>query len=374
MRVRFAGLELDDHRCELSRDGIPIAVEPRVFDLLSYLIRHRDRVVMKDELLDRLWPDRDVQEGALSICVHRARRLIEERDGPPMILTVARRGYRFSGPVEVTRRRAAGTWSGDPFVGREREFGDLQAIVDALSSTNLRTAEVTGEEGVGKSALLEEIGTYARRRRMEVLRAAPAPGATNSLYSLWAQVVAAYVTRYDSRSVRLAMGRHLGSLASIVPFLGRWAEPESIDDTDAFHDSLLEAVAISMRAAAADRPVLLLFDDVERADTGSLSLLRRLLPICASAPVLIAVGWSAMTPQLAVVLDAMREREGHRRFELTDLDRPATQRLLDNLSGSPVADHVVDEVMRATGGRPARIEKWWRSESLLRDRNGSTAT
>lgn len=372
MRVRFAGLELDDHRCELSRDGSPIAIEPRVFDLLAYLIRHRDRVVTKDELLDRLWPDRDVQEGALSICVHRARRLVEVENGPPMILTVARRGYRFSGPVEVSRRRAAGAWSGDSLVGREREIGDLQAIVDGLSATHLRTAEVTGTIGVGKSALLEEIGTYARRRRMEVLRAAPAPG-DNLPYSLWAQVVAAYVTRYDSRSVRLAMGRHLGSLASIVPFLGRFAEPESIDDSDAFHDSLLEAVAISMRAAAADRPVLLLFDDVERADPGSLSLLRRLLAICAEAPVLIAVGWTNRSPQLDVVLEAMRERAGHLRLELADLDREATRRLLEKLCGKPVAGSIIDEALRATGGRPAGIEKWWRSGSLPRARSGSPA-
>jgi DNA-binding winged helix-turn-helix (wHTH) protein len=366
MRVRFAGLELDDHRCELTRNGLPIAIEPRVFDLLAYLVRHRDRVVTKDELLDRLWPDRDVQEGALSICVHRARRLVEGENGPPMILTVARRGYRFSGPVEVSSRRAAGAWSGDAFVGREREFGELQGIVDNLPATSLRTAEVTGEAGVGKSALLEEIGTYARRRRMEVLRAAPTPGIESSPYSLWAQVVAAYVTRYDSRSVRLAMGEHLGSLASIVPFLGRWAEPETIDDSTAFRDSLLEAVAISMRAAAADRPVLLLFDDIERTDPDSLSMLRSLLPICAEAPVLIAIGWSERSPQLDIVLDAMRERAGHSRFELADLDRQATRRLLDILAGKPVSGELLDEAMRETGGRPSRIEQWWRRASPLR--------
>jgi predicted ATPase len=229
---------------------------------------------------------------------------------------------------------------------------------------------VTGPDGVGKSALLEEIGTYARRRRMEVLRAAPAPGVEHAPYSLWAQVIAAYVTRYDSRSVRLAMGRHLGSLASIVPFLGRWAEPETIDDSAAFHDSLLEAVAISMRAAAADRPVLLLFDDLERADAGSLSLLARLLPACAAAPVLIAVGWSVRTRELDIVLGAMRGRPDHARFELGDLDRHATRQLLETLSGRSLDKRIVDDVLRSTGGRPALIEQWWLRTSPARDENG----
>jgi DNA-binding winged helix-turn-helix (wHTH) protein len=373
MRVTFAGLELDDHRCELVRDGRPVPVEPRVFDLLAYLIRHRDRVVTKDELLERLWPDREVQEGALSVCIHRARRLVESAAGAPangacarqgpMIRTVARRGYRFVGALELTTRRASGAWSGDPFVGRERELAELQGIVDGLPATRLRTAEITGEPGVGKSAMLEEIGTYGRRRRMEVLRAAPAPGIEDTPYSLWAQVIAAYVARYDSRSVQRAMGQHLGSLASIVPFLRRWAEPASIADPDAFRDSLLQAVAMSMRAAAADRPVLLLFDDVEHADGDSLSLFARLLPLCAASPVLIAIAWNRPSVPLSPVLAAMRESDLHRRFELTDLDRDGTRRLLETLGGEPVAEVTVERAMHATRGRPGELERWWRSAS-----------
>jgi DNA-binding winged helix-turn-helix (wHTH) protein len=58
--VGFAGCELSVDRLELRRGGEVVAVEPQVFDVLAYLIRHRDRVVPKTELLDEIWGDRFV--------------------------------------------------------------------------------------------------------------------------------------------------------------------------------------------------------------------------------------------------------------------------------------------------------------------------
>src|SRR5688572_23702223 len=119
MRVRFAGIDLDAARREIWRGDERLAVEPRVFDLLEYLIRHRERMVPKEELLDQLWPEQDVQEGALSVCLHRARKLVEE-GGTRAIQTVARRGYRFIAPLEVLGGEG-GTHPEDRLVGRAAE-------------------------------------------------------------------------------------------------------------------------------------------------------------------------------------------------------------------------------------------------------------
>ena len=51
----FDGCCLDPARVELSRDGEPVHVEPQVFDVLAFLLVHRDRVVTKTELLDQVW-------------------------------------------------------------------------------------------------------------------------------------------------------------------------------------------------------------------------------------------------------------------------------------------------------------------------------
>ena len=56
MIYRFGDYELDTQLFELRSAGTPLPLEPKVFDLLTHLIRHRDRVVTKQELLTRLWP------------------------------------------------------------------------------------------------------------------------------------------------------------------------------------------------------------------------------------------------------------------------------------------------------------------------------
>src|SRR5262249_58281898 len=58
----FADCELDEMLFQLRRRGRVVKIEPKVFDVLAYLLRHRERVVSKAELLDTLWPDQAVSE------------------------------------------------------------------------------------------------------------------------------------------------------------------------------------------------------------------------------------------------------------------------------------------------------------------------
>jgi TolB-like protein len=81
-----------------------IAVEPKAFDLLAYLIANRERAVSKDELQDAIWPGIIVTEGALTRCVMKARRAIGDSDA---IATVRAHGYRFVGLIDEPRIAAA---------------------------------------------------------------------------------------------------------------------------------------------------------------------------------------------------------------------------------------------------------------------------
>jgi pimeloyl-ACP methyl ester carboxylesterase/DNA-binding winged helix-turn-helix (wHTH) protein len=104
----FDGCELDAQRRELRRDGHAVAVEPQVFDVLVHLLRHRDRVVSKHELLDEVWGDRFVSESALTSRIKAARRAIGD-DGARQrsIRTLHGRGYRFVAAVEELAPTAA---------------------------------------------------------------------------------------------------------------------------------------------------------------------------------------------------------------------------------------------------------------------------
>jgi DNA-binding winged helix-turn-helix (wHTH) protein/Tol biopolymer transport system component len=99
MRYLFGGFELDASQYELRRGGVPLHVEPRVLDLLFYLVRNRDRIITRQELFDNLWEEKFIGESALSRCVAEARKAItlEGLDDP--IKTIHRRGYRFVVPV-----------------------------------------------------------------------------------------------------------------------------------------------------------------------------------------------------------------------------------------------------------------------------------
>jgi DNA-binding winged helix-turn-helix (wHTH) protein len=73
MIYHFGDCVLDAERYELRRAGDVIAIEPKVFQVLVYLIQHRDRVVTRDELLEYCWSGTFVSESALTQCLVRAR-------------------------------------------------------------------------------------------------------------------------------------------------------------------------------------------------------------------------------------------------------------------------------------------------------------
>jgi DNA-binding winged helix-turn-helix (wHTH) protein len=72
----FDDCELDLRRYELRRGGLPRKIEPQVFDVLVLLVRERDRVVTKEEILDTVWGDRFVSESALTSRIKALRQVI----------------------------------------------------------------------------------------------------------------------------------------------------------------------------------------------------------------------------------------------------------------------------------------------------------
>jgi adenylate cyclase len=100
MRFLFAGHTLDTDRRELLFGNTAVALEPRVFDLLSYLVANRNRVVSKDDVLDSVWSGRIVSESALTTRIAAARRAIGDTgELQSLIRTIPRKGFRFVGEV-----------------------------------------------------------------------------------------------------------------------------------------------------------------------------------------------------------------------------------------------------------------------------------
>src|SRR5215510_11095226 len=89
-----------DHAC-LWRDAEAIALPPKTFAVLHYLVTHPDRLVTKEELLDAIWPETAVTDAVLRVAIGALRKVLRDTaQAPRFIATVSRRGYRFLAPVE----------------------------------------------------------------------------------------------------------------------------------------------------------------------------------------------------------------------------------------------------------------------------------
>lgn len=100
MKFLFADQTLDADRRELRHGDELVALEPQVFDLLMYLVRNRERVVSKDDLIAAVWGGRIISDSTLTSRINAARKAVgDDGERQRLIRTVARKGFRFVAAV-----------------------------------------------------------------------------------------------------------------------------------------------------------------------------------------------------------------------------------------------------------------------------------
>ncbi len=115
MRYLFEEYAFDTDRRELHRGANVVAIAPQVFDLLDYLIRNRERVVSKDDLIKAIWDGRIVSDAALTTRVNVARSAIgDSGEEQRLIKTLPRKGFRFVGAVREAQRSPSVAVTGIP--------------------------------------------------------------------------------------------------------------------------------------------------------------------------------------------------------------------------------------------------------------------
>ncbi|MCP4005851.1 MAG: AAA family ATPase [bacterium] len=369
----FLDCELDESRYQLRRQGQPVELEPKVFEVLAYLIRARDRVVSKRELLDRLWPDRIVGEWSLTRCISLARKAVHDNPSRQSIIqTVYGRGYRFV--AEVTDRTSAGTVAGsasisevsiapvapdDPFVGRSAELAEVGLALDSALAGRGRLVFLLGENGIGKSRLAQEVasiaseaGAVARLGQCWEVEGTPA-------FYPWMQIVCDEARSRGGRATRLLMGRRAAEITRVVPdlheILDDLAEAPALEPLQE-RFRVFEAITYFLKRSAKERPLVLLLDDLQRADIGSLRLLEflsreifdsRILMICSYREA--ELNTSAERARMVAELSRSGSAQQFRLGGLTVADVRA---FAAQLPGPPASEDLVAVLHRHTGGNP----------------------
>jgi TolB-like protein len=209
---RFGDFELDLDRYELRRGRAVVKSEPRVLEVLNFLIEQRARVVPKEELLDTIWREVHVSESALTTAIRDARRALGDSSADPKwIRTVYGRGFRFVGDIETTPPTAS--VSSAPPPARSQPQASTRKSMAVLPLADLSPKRDQGHlcDGVAE----ELINTLTRIPELRVISRAAAFDyqADDDLLALGVKLGVEYLLRGSVRSdgggERLRISVHL---------------------------------------------------------------------------------------------------------------------------------------------------------------------
>jgi DNA-binding SARP family transcriptional activator len=305
------------------------------------------------------------QADALAIYRDGRRELVEELGIEPgralreLHQTILEQDPRLDlGGVEVAPIVSDATPAG-VFVGRERELSGLVVALDDALSGQGRLVLVTGEPGIGKSRLGEELAGRARAVGAQVLggRCWEAGGAP--AYWPWVQAIRAYVRATDTELLRHQLGGSGGELATLLPELrGRFPDlpdPPS-SDVEGARVRLFDAAVSFLKSAALVRPLLLVLDDLHAADEPTLLLLRFLARELGNSRILVIGAYRDVDPAvrdpLSATLAEVTREPVTRRIELAGLDEREVAEFIRRTVGDAPERAVATAVHAETDGNP----------------------
>jgi DNA-binding winged helix-turn-helix (wHTH) protein/predicted ATPase len=394
--------ELDLLRYELRYAGKRVKLEPQVFNVLAYLIQHRDRVVTKEELLEQLWPGRFISEATLTSRLMTARRAIGDRGREQrLIQTVHRRGYRFMAPVEervieqaphdgpvaepntLAPPRALRTARPVPAVGRETERAQLHRWLQRALGGTRQLVFVTGEAGLGKTTLVEmflhDLGRsgalwIGRGQCIEHYGAGEA-------YLPVLEALGGLCKKAGGRELIALLVRQAPTWVVQMPWLVTEAELEALQRRvmGATQERMLREMAEAIAAWTAEQPLILVLEDLHWSDHATLDLLAWLARRQEPARLLVLGTYRPADvkryghPLQAVVHELTMHKRGAE-LALTLLTEAAVEEyLMVRFPGTALPDGLARLIHQRTDGNPLfmiNVVDAWEAQGWLEEVEG----
>jgi DNA-binding winged helix-turn-helix (wHTH) protein len=372
--LHFENFVLNRGAYELRRDGVVVPLQRIPLELLCLLIERRGQVVTREEILEHVW-GRGVfvdAENSINTAVRKVRRALHDNpDAPRFVATVPAMGYRFIAGIrertisatEQLRVRAPGA-----MVGRERELASLLSGLDEAADRHGRLFLISGEPGVGKTRLADEVAAAARTKRMALLVGHCSEHDEAVAYLPFVEILENFIDRVsDLDNLRSALGGQGRELARLLPklknLLPELPPPLDLPPAQA-RRHLFNCFSDFVGRIASQQPTLMILEDLHWADDSTMSLLNHLAQRLSVLPLMV-IGTHRdaelnVTRPLAKMLEDLLRGRLATRVRLKGLPCDEVGAMLNSLSGKSPPDAVVDKIFAETEGNPFFVEELFR--------------
>ncbi|MCI0390794.1 MAG: AAA family ATPase [Acidobacteria bacterium] len=377
--IIFGAFQLDLVNECLWRDEQAIALPPKEFAVLLYLVRHPGRLVTKDELIEAVWPETTVTDGVLKVSIRKIRAsLDDDPKSPQFIETVHRRGYRFIGRIiEDSKRERERTGEGEKasvstcpplsnppipplslsgahrlsgayrltallptrgLVGRETALGQMRGWLQRAMGGERQVVFVTGEAGIGKTTLVEAFLQRVKRdsnvwvgqgQCLEQYGAGEA-------YLPVLEAVSRLCQEPGCASLVELLRRHAPTWLQQMPWLIGDADRENLhrEVIGATRERMLREMAEALEALTSETPLVLVLEDMHWSDYSTLDLVSYLARRRKPARLLLVATYRPVEVTLSEhpLKGVKQELQAHRQCEELPLEYLGQEAIRDYLA------------------------------------------
>ena len=339
----------------------------KAFAVLHYLAEHAGQLVTKDALLEVVWSQTHVSEAALAVCIREIRQALGDNPRTPRFIeTVHGRGYRFLAAVTVADRLPASPLSPSPLpppllVGREVECAQMQQWWAKAVQGERQVGFVTGEAGIGKTTLVEAFIARVRamgRCGLVTGSASNSMGLETPICQCWRPSDGCVGGPRASTFWRSWTSMPRAGWCRCPPSSVRPSSTRCSGGRGATQARMLRELAEAMEALTAERPLILVLEDLQWSDYATLEWLAcvarrrekaRLLVIGTYRPMDVLV----RAHPLRTVMQELQRHGQCAELPLAYLTEAGVAAYLAaRYAGRPLPEGLARLIQRRTGGNP----------------------
>jgi DNA-binding winged helix-turn-helix (wHTH) protein len=344
-----------------------ILLTPKGFQVLQYLVEHAGRLITQRELLEAVWPGAFIEPQAVRKQIFDLRQVLDDPPQTPRFIeTLPRRGYRFIATVEDSALRTPAVTAlplTRRLVGRDGALAELRHCLRNALAGERQIVFITGEPGIGKTALSEEFQrqTAARETSVRIARGQCVEGfgSKEPFYPVL-EALGHLCRGPDGAAVLDALAKQAPTWLLQFPGLLRREQQEALqrETLGATSERMLREMVEVLEKIASLNPLLLIFEDLHWVDYSTVDLISGLARHRTSAKLMLIATYrpvdAALSGHPLAILkpDLLARQFGHE-LEIPPLSKPeVVQYLGADASATDVPAGLAALVHRHSEGNP----------------------